>query len=103
MNKTLIHVRLSPKHLKILHNYGEGHTEQLEKALERLEKLEEDMRKLRVEGDKKKQQQLDFLREKERIKTEALQRRQALRPARAAHAQVDWGPQDSGAAFEREA
>lgn len=85
--KKLIQVRLNHQQLEFLQNYGEGITQQLENALERLEKLEQNNGKVTLEADKKKQQQLNFLKEKERIKTEAAKERQKLRE----HVRVNWG------------
>lgn len=91
MNRAKLSLRLPQRQLDFLKNYGPKPTEALEKALDRLKELEQNQEHLKTEQDTKRQQQLDFLREKERIKTEALERRQRLRPARAMRANVDWG------------
>jgi len=90
MNKVKLNLRLSQHQVNFLKNYGPKPTEALEKALDRLEEFEQHQH---ITGYKKKQEQLDVFREKERIKTEALQERlklrQKQRPTRAAR--VDWG------------
>jgi len=90
MSSQKISLRLSQKQLKILQKYGEGITQQIENALDHLRALEENENR---EQDQKALDRLAFLKEKERIKTEALQERlklrQKQRPTRAAR--VDWG------------
>jgi len=90
LNKVKLSLRLSQRQVDFLRAYGHTDTEALEKALDRLEEFEQHQH---ITGYKKKQEQLDILREKERIKTEALQERlklrQKQRPTRAAR--VDWG------------
>ena len=88
MTKIKLSLRLPQRQVDFLRAYGHTDTEALEKALDRLEEFEQHQN---ITGYKKKQEQLDFLKEKERIKTEALELRQRLRPARAMRAQVDWG------------
>ena len=95
MNKVKLSLRLSQRQVDFLRAYGHTDTEALEKALDRLEEFEQHQH---ITGYKKKQEQLDVLREKERIKTEALKERErirALRP-RATHVKVDWGEGCSG-------
>ena len=95
MNKVKLSLRLSQRQVDFLRAYGHTDTEALEKALDRLEEFEQHQH---ITGYKRKQEQLDILREKERIKTEALKERErirALRP-RGTHVKVDWGEGYSG-------
>jgi len=91
-HKTL---RLSDQDAEFLKKFGNGLTEQLEQALTHLRTLEENQNH---EQDQKALDRLTFLKEKERIKTEALKERlrerQKQRPTHAA--QVDWGEGYSG-------
>jgi len=95
MNRVKLSLRLPQHQVDFLRAYGHTDTEALEKALDRLRELEQNQAQLKAEPAQKKQQQLDFLREKERIKTAALEQRQRLRPARGP-ARVDWGEGYSG-------
>lgn len=90
MNRVKLSLRLPQHQVNFLKRYGQQPTEAIEKALDRLEELEENENS---EQDQKAQGCLAFLKEKERIKTEALKERlrerQKQRPTRAAR--VDWG------------
>lgn len=89
MHSKKFSIRFSEKDLNFLQSYGEGITQQLEKALERLRLLEQNQEQLKTTADQRTQRSLNILKEKERIKTEARLQRQRLRPPQNPH--VDWG------------
>lgn len=93
MPKIKLSLRLPQAQIEFLRAYGKNDTEALEKALDRLKQFEETQTPQQPTQEQKDKARLDLLKEKERIKTEALQERlklrQKQRPTRAA--KVDWG------------
>lgn len=99
MNKVHLTLRLPQDLLDFVRAYGDTDTKALENALNKFKQLEQAQEQNQNrEQDQKALDRLAFLKEKERIKTEALKERlrerQKQRPTHAAR--VDWGEGYSG-------
>lgn len=90
--KTLVNIRLSDADIQFLQNYGDGKTESLENALQRLRELEEKQKEQLAlsTAELKQKRKLEFEKQKEAVKTAALRERQKIKEKNQ-KSKVDWG------------
>jgi hypothetical protein len=91
--KKKLSFRISDKDAKFLSQYGNNTTEQLEKAIEKLRDFEEETQLMKEvsKEELKQKRRLEYLKQQEKIKTDAQIERRKLRQNNSRRAKVDWG------------